>query len=295
MILSKLLRITPITDFCREEYQYAYVWNKPYECVDCSYLYMGKNRKTCLINIREYVLKLWYINPDATSNDLIEDLLGHLKSHLDKGVFITETDICDIVFELKNNIPTNVSEIVKTKSFNGGRVGTFKKIEWKNNLNGLLVIPSETMNRIRKNGNLESNLTEEYRKIKLKYAMKCIAKTTKNFNEETVNIAVDLLREDSKEITVKDVSSQTGLSINTVKEYLKINIDRLNSFEGVKVIINSKVHIKDVKFQELLDASDELIKEGKKVNKLSLHKKTNISRITIARYWNELNAYKLNK
>lgn len=294
-MLNKSLRITKEEDRCRTEFNYLWVWHTAYECVDANFLYLGNSREYSLSQIKEYVYKLWYINPDATMYEISEEVIRIVHSKLHEGVFILESDVYDLIHEIFNsNLPSDISEIVKRKKVKNGFKYTTRKIEWKQNINGLLVLDEKQRRDYELSNNKEEKLKELYKLIKLKYAMKCINKVNKSCNEEIVGTAIDVIREYSKDISVFQISKESGLSLPTVRKYVDLIADRLDCIEGYKVIRNAKKEIKDNKMIQLIEACKKLKLENKKVNKINLNKETGISRITINNYWEELNDY-LNK
>lgn len=282
-MLNKLLRITNDTEDCKVEFKYLWVWKSPYTCVDATYLYLGKDKEYALNSIKEYVYKLWYINTDCSAEHLIDEVLLVLNSNLKNGVHILESDVYNLVYSIYNKeLPKDISQKVIHK---GDRLTT-RKVEWKKNLNSLLVI-DEDLSRF-EGEYREIKIKELYKLKKLRYAMKCISEVTQDCNEAIVNTAIDLLKPGRVSIPASEISKASGLSLNTVKKYIDLMHGRLDCIEGYKVTLNSKVELKDKKMIQLKEAKDLLITKGLKVNVLSLSKITNISRITVNKYWDEL-------
>jgi response regulator of citrate/malate metabolism len=291
-MLRKSLRITKEEVGCRTEFNYLWVWHTAYECVDANFLYLGNSRAYSLEQIKEYVYKLWYMNPDATIYDISEEVIRIVHSKLHEGVFVLESDVYDLINEIfSSDIPNDISDIVKKKRVKNGFKYTTKKIEWKSDVNGLLILNEVQRKEYELSENKEEKLKELYKSIKLKYAMKCINKVNKSCNEEIVGTAIDVIREYSKDISIFQISRESGLSLPTVRKYIDLIADRLDCVEGYKVIRNAKKEIKDNKMIQLIEACKKLKSENRKVNKINLNKETEISRITINNYWNELNDY----
>jgi len=303
MILKTTLRITPITEGCREEFQYLYIWNEPYEVVDASYFVFGKNRDSTLINLKNHIYKLMYINLDCTSNDIIEYMVSMLNKKSKDGVFITESDISDITYSVFNlDIPSNISEMVKTKyvklkgnGFDGVKWKkeiTTRIVEWKPNINGLLVLDNRKMQEIRSSGNIEKEMSIEYKKIKIKYIKMCMDKLNNTQKQLVIESSIDVLREGNESATIKDISSNTGLSVNTVRKYVSLMADRLDFIDGFKVIRNKIKNDIEDNINNIEECIEMLRLEGIKVNKMNIHKHTGISRPTIDKYWNMLDIKK---
>lgn len=147
-MINNYLRITPVTEGCREEFSYLYVWNEPYEVVDARYFVFGLSKERTIRNLKLFTYKLWYINPDASSNEICDYVIDIVNKKSSTGIFITESDVYKLIHSVfESELPINISDIVKTKD---GKNITTKIVEWKNNINGLLVISNERMNEIRK-------------------------------------------------------------------------------------------------------------------------------------------------
>ena len=286
MIKTKLI-ITPVTEGCREEFSYLYVWNTPYEIVDASFFVFGFDKKSTLRNLELFIYKLWYINPDVCQTEIEEYVIKLLNSKSSSGVFITETDVYNLVHKIFNSdLPKNISELVKTKD---GVNKTTRVIEWKNNINGLLVINEKRMNEIRKSKNMAEELNKEYKKIKIKYMKKCLDKVKNENNSKMIESTIDVLREDRDSATIKDISDMSGLGYNTTKKYIDLMADRLNFVDGFKVIRNQHKETSEWVLNNLIEYKEAIIKQGFKFNKMSLHKASGISRPTIDKYWELIN------
>jgi hypothetical protein len=282
MINTKLI-ITPVTMGCREEFNYLYVWNEPYEIVDASFLIFGFDKQTTLRNLKLFIYKLWYINPEISQDEITEYVVKLLNSKSSSGVFITETDIYNLVYSIFNSdLPKNISDIVKTKD---GVNKTTRIIEWKNNLNGLLVINDKRMCEIRESKNISEEINKEYKKIKIKYMKKCLDKVNNENNLKMIESTIDVLREDREFATVKDISDISGLGYNTTKKYIDLMVDRLNFIDGFKVIRNQHKETSDYVLKTLIECKELINQQGIRFNKMSLHKASGISRPTIDKYW----------
>lgn len=282
-MINNYLRITPVTKDCRVEFNYLYVWNEPYELVDARFFVFGLSRKKTLRNLRLFIYKLWYINPDVDSNEMCEYLVEIIKKKSSTGIFITESDVYNMVYEIfDSDIPSNISELVKTKD---GKNKVTKIVEWKKNINGLLVIDSKRMDEIRKSENKEQDIKKEYKKIKLKYMKNCIDKVGKEDKLQLIEATIDSLREEKESATIKDISDLSGVGYLTTRKYIDLMADRLDFVDGFKVIRNQHKETSDSTISELLRCKEELEKNNIKVNKMSLHKASGISRPTIDKHW----------
>jgi hypothetical protein len=286
-MINNFLRITPITKDCRVEFDYLYVWNEPYEIVDATFLVFGFDKKSTIKNLTLFIYKLWYINPEASRNEIIEYVVGLLNMKSSSGIFVTETDIVNLVFNIFNvDLPNDISSMVKTKD---GVKKTTKIVEWKHSLNGLLVIDSKTMNQIRLSSDINEELKKEYKRIKIKYMKQCLDKVKKTNSIHIVENTIDVLREDRDSATVKDISDISGMSYITTRKYIDLMADRLNFIDGFKVIKNQHKETAEQVLCGLLKNKEEMIRLGVKFNKISLHKISGVSRPTIDKYWDNLN------
>lgn len=282
-MINNYLRITPVTKYCRIEFNYLYVWNEPYELVDARFFVFGLSRKKTLRNLRLFIYKLWYINPEVDSNEMCEYLVEIIKKKSSTGIFITESDVYDTVYEIfDSDLPSNISELVKTKD---GKNKVTKIVEWKKNINGLLIIDSKRMDEIRKLENKEQEIKKEHKKIKLKYMKNCIDKVGKEDKLQLIEATIDSLREEKESATIKDISDLSGVGYLTTRKYIDLMADRLDFVDGFKVIRNQHKETSDSTISELLRCKEELEKNNIKVNKMSLHKASGISRPTIDKHW----------
>ena len=282
-MIDNYLRITPVTKGCRVEFSYLYVWNEPYEVVDARFFIFGLSREKTIRNLRLFIYKLWYINPDSCSIDICEYIINIVKMKASTGLFITETDVYDLVYSIfESNLPSNISDIVKTKD---GITKVAKVIEWKTNINGLLVLDSRRIAEIRKYKDINKEMTKEYKRIKLKYMKNCIDKVGKDDKLQVIEAAIDSIREDNESATIKDISDLSGVGYLTTRKYVDLMADRLDFIDGFKVIRNQHKETSDNTISELLRCKEELISNGIKVNKMSLHKASGISRPTIDKHW----------
>lgn len=286
-MINNKLRITPITKDCRVEFNYLYVWNEPYEMVDATFLIFGFDKKSTLRNIKMFVYKLWYINPDASKLELSDYVISLINNKSSSGIFVTESEVynlIDIIFS--SEIPSDISSFVKTRD---GVKKTTKLIEWKNDINGLLVIDDDKMNKIRLSNNINEELKKEYKRIKIKYMKQCLDKVKKTNSIHIVENTIDVLREDRDSATIKDISDLSGIKYPSVRKYVDLMADRLNFIDGFKVIRNQNKESSDNAIKNLLEHKEEMMKLGVKFNKISLHKISGVSRPTIDKYWNVIN------
>jgi hypothetical protein len=283
-MINNYLRITPVTEGCREEFSYLYVWNEPYEVVDARYFVFGLSKERTIRNLKLFTYKLWYINPDASSNEICDYVIDIVNKKSSTGIFITESDVYKLIHSVfESELPINISDIVKTKD---GKNITTKIVEWKNNINGLLVISNERMNEIRKSKNKDQEIKKEYKKIKLRYMKNCIDKVGKEDRLQVIEAAIDSLREEKESATINDISDMSGVGYLTTRKYIDLMADRLDFIDGFKVIRNQHKETSDNTISELLRYRDEIISNGGKLNKMSLHKISGISRPTIDKHWN---------
>lgn len=286
MKLKTTLIITPVTDNCRKEFQYLYVWYEPYKVVDASYLVLPNSKESTLKSIEEFVYKLWYINPECTYLDMVSHIVEILNKRSSKGIYITETDVSNLVFKIMNtNLPSDISNLVTSKFKNGSRIETTKIVEWKQNINGLLVLDSNKMSKIRISKNIELELSKEYKKIKLRYMKKCIDKVNGDNHQEVVESTIDMLRDVQSEASVNEISLACGLSYTTTRKYIDLMADRLSFIEGFKVIKDKNKETSDETIKKLISHIEMLKIYGLKINKTNLNKVSGISRPTIDKYW----------
>jgi len=290
MNLKTTLRITPITDNCRVEFQYLYVWYEPYDVVDASYLVFGKNRENSLRSLEDFVYKLWYINPETSYIDIVSYVIEILNKKSSGGIYITESDISNVVFKIMNsNLPKDISDVVMSKHTSKGRVRTTKIVEWKSNINGLLVVGSKRMTEIRKSDNVSLELSKEYKKIKLRYMKKCIDKVNENGFQDMIEQSIDLLRETQSEASVNQISKTCGLSYTTTKKYIDLMAERLDFVEGFRVIKDKNKEMSEDTISKLMDTKKIIINNKVKFNKTNLSKYSGVSRPTVDKYWGILN------
>lgn len=282
-MINNYLRITPVTKDCRVEFSYLYVWNEPYEVVDARYFVFGLNKEKTIRNLKLFIYKLWYINPDVSSNELCEYVVEIVKKKSSTGIFITESDVYKLIYSIfESELPINISDLVKTKD---GKNKVTKIVEWKNNINGLLVIDSKRMYEIRKSKNIDQEIKKEYKKIKLKYMKNCIDKVGKEDKLQVIEATIDSLREEKESATIKDISDLSGVGYLTTRKYIDLMADRLDFIDGFKVIRNQHKETSDNTISELLKYKQELEDNGIILNKMSLHKVSGISRPTIDKHW----------
>lgn len=285
--LKTRLRVTPITDMCREEFQYLYIWKEPYELVDASFLVFGKSRDSTLNNLRLYIYKLWYINPDCSYIEMTNHIVDILNKRVSGGVFISESDISSMVFYIMNSmLPKDISEIVKNKYVNGDSVKTTSRVEWKDSVSGLLVLSDKRMSEIRKSSDIDKEMMKEYRNIKIRYAKKCMDMVNSESNKVLVECTIDEFRSSGESATVKEISDSCGLNIDTVRKYIDLMADRLDSIDGFKVIRNKVKENIDCNINKMIEAKERLIEKNRIITKTNIHRESGVSRPTINKYWN---------
>jgi hypothetical protein len=286
MKLNTTLIVTPITDNCRKEFQYLYVWYEPYKVVDASYLVLVNNREHTLKSIEEFIYKLWYINPECSYLDIVSHIVEIINRRSSKGIYVTETDVYDLVFKIMNSrLPSDISNLVTSKFKNGNRIETTKIVEWKQSINGLLVLDNNKMKKIRMSRNIELELSKEYKKIKLKYMKKCIDKINGDNHQDIVESTIDMLRDIQSEASVNEISLACGLSYTTTRKYVDLMADRLNFIEGFKVIKDKNKETSDETIKKLIKTKEDMNINEIKINKINLCRESGISRPTIDKYW----------
>jgi predicted transcriptional regulator len=287
MKLNTTLIVTQVTDNCREEFQYLYVWYEPYKVVDASYLVLSNNKESALKSIEDFVYKLWYINPDCSYIDIVSHIVEIINKRSSKGIYVTETDVYNLVFKIMNSkLPSDISNLVTSKFKNGSRVETTKIVEWKSNVSGLLVLDDNKMKRIRMSKNIELELSKEYKKIKLRYMKKCIDKVNRDNHQDLVESTIDMLRDTQSEASVNEISFNCGLSYTTTRKYIDLMADRLNFIEGFKVIKDKNKEMSNDTIKRLIKTKENMKSDGIRVNKTNLCRESGISRPTIDKYWN---------
>jgi len=97
--------------------------------------------------------------------------------------------------------------------------------------------------------------------------------------------SINIIKKDKESATIKDISDLSGVGYLTTRKYVDLMADRLDFIDGFKVIRNQHKETSDNTISELLRCKEELISNGVKVNKMSLHKASGISRPTIDKHW----------
>ena len=294
MRLNTSLRLTPVTKDCRVEFEYLYIWNEPYEVVDASFFVFVKDKKKTLLLLKTYIYKLRYINPDCTDVSVMEHIIEILNNSSDKGVFITETDICKMVYNIfEIDIPSDISKMVKTKYIKNKQNKweesiTTRRAEWKNNIYGLLRIKPERMREILSSDNPDEEERKEYKKIKMNYIRKCMSLVDKNNNERKIEVAIDALKESSQSTNAQELSKETSMSIQSIRKHLNNIADRIDFVDGFKVIRNMNTEGADASIQKMIDAKQKLTNDGLKVNKVNVQRESGLSKPTVNKHWNKI-------
>jgi DNA-binding transcriptional ArsR family regulator len=260
------------TEIKRVEFEYLYIWEDQYECVDARYVNIVSSRDVALYNFRIYIYKLMYLNPNCVEDDFVIHGLNvlheTLKTH---GVYILDQDVYRICSELfANDFDSELYSKVKSK----------RRVEWKPNISGLLVgidLKDDDYRKAIKNA-------------KIKESLRCLNKLKMDKTKKIILSAIVSIKEESNSCCVSDVARVTGISYNTVKRHYE---DYMNEFtlDEYHFMINKNDSLKDEKISVMKDAVDKLKSLGLKVSKLTVSQYSGVSRNTVNKRWEELTKY----
>jgi DNA-binding transcriptional regulator YhcF (GntR family) len=279
VVMKKFVVLTDKKD--RVEFEYLYVWNDKYECVDARYVNISSSRETALYNYRVYVWKVWYLNTDCTEEELVKDGLKLIRSTMKtNGTFLLDSD----VYKVCNDV------------FFGGfnaelfsKVKELKKIEWKNNVDELIKLTEEE--EIMLNSLEGKEYIKEYNELirikKIKESSKCLNKMKMNKVKSEIINSIVSIKEENKICSISDISLITGISYKTVKKHYEEYMNEM-LVKGYDLVIDKNECLRNEKTDLMIRAIMILKEKGLKVTKSSVSEYSGVSRLTVNKRWDEL-------
>lgn len=258
--------------FHRVEFDYLYVWEDKYECVDARYVNIVTSRDVALYNFRIYIYKLMYLNSSLVEDDFINEGLNTLhetmKTH---GVYILDEDVYRICSELFNNeFDPGLFEKIKTR----------RSIEWKPNIGGLLIgvdVEGKDARVVIKN-------------IKIKESLRCLNSLKMDKTKKIILTAIVSIKEEVGSCSVSDVARHTGISYNTVKRHYEDYMEEF-TLDEYYFMENKNSSLKDEKISIMKESIIKLKNLGLKITKVSISQYSGVSRNTVNKRWEELTKY----
>lgn len=254
----------------RIEFDFLYVWEEGYECVDARYVNITSSREVALYNFRIYIFKLLYLNDGISEDDLISCGLNTVRETMKThGTYILDEDvyrICSEVFDKKFD-----SELYN-------KIKTIKRIEWKPNIQGLL-IGIENLN--------EKDARRVIKNIKIKESLRCLNSLKMDKTKKIILNSILIIKEEKDTCSVSDVARATGISYNTVKRHYE---DYMREFtlDEYYFMENKNSSLKDEKISIMKEAIAKLNSLGIKITKMSVSQYSGVSRNTVNKRWEEL-------
>lgn len=254
----------------RIEFEYLYVWEKGYECVDARYVNITTSREVALYNFRIYIYKLMYLNSSLVEDDFVFSGLNTLRETMKThGTYVLDSDvykICDELFNT-NDLDSDLCNKIKT----------VKRIEWKPNISGLL-------NGIDIDGKDSRKLIKN---IKIKESLRCLNSLKMNKTKKIILNSILVIKEEKDSCSVSDVAKATGMSYNTVKRHYE---DYMKEFtlDEYYFVENKNNSLKDEKISVMKEAIIKLNGLGIKITKMSISQYSGVSRNTVNKRWEEL-------
>ena len=186
----------------RVEFEYLYVWENGYECVDARYVNITSSREVALYNFKIYIFKLMYLNDSVSEDDLVFCGLNTVRETMrTHGTYILDSDVYRICSE------------VFIKGFDSelySKIKIRKRIEWKPNIGGLLSgvkdIEGKDARKVIKN-------------IKIKESLRCLNSLKMDKTKKIILNSILVIKEEKDSCSVSDVARATGISYNTVKRH----------------------------------------------------------------------------
>lgn len=255
--------------FHRVEFDYLYVWEDKYECVDARYVNIVTSRDVALYNFRIYIYKLMYLNPSLEEDDFVQCGLNTLhetmKTH---GVYLLDEDVYRICSELFNDeFDNDLYEKIKTK----------RSIEWKPNIGGLL-------NGVDLDGRDARTVIKN---IKIKESLRCLNSLKMDKTKKTILNSIVSIKEEKGSCSISDVARVTGISYNTVKRHYEDYMEEF-TLDEYYFLENKNNSLKDEKLSLMKEAISKLNGLGLKVTKISVSQYSGVSRNTVNKRWEEL-------
>lgn len=259
----------------RIQFEYLYVWEDGYECIDARYVNITSSRNVALHNFKVYIYKLMYLNPSKLEDDFIFCGLNMLHETMKSyGVYIIDEDIYRICSELFNG---------GFNSYYYNQIRSKKRIEWKPDLSELLV-----------NANTdgkEKNIRKVIKNIKIKESLRCLNTLKMDKTKKIILNAILIIKEQGNSCCISDVSKATGISYNTVKKYYE---EYMREFllDEYYFIENKNNSLKDEKISAMKEAIIKLNTLGLKITKMNVSQYSGVSRNTVNKRWEELTKIK---
>lgn len=256
----------------RVEFDYLYVWENKYECVDARYVNIVTSRDVALYNFRIYIYKLMYLNPSMTEDDFVfcglEMLHETMKTY---GVYLLDADVYRICSELiHNGLESDLVDKIKTK----------KSIEWKHNIGGLL-------NGIDIEG---KDARTVIKNAKIKESLRCLNSLKMDKTKKIILSSIISIKEEAGSCSISDVARHTGISYNTVKRHYEDYMEEF-TLDEYHFVINKNSCLKDEKLSVMKESISKLKNLGLKINKISVSQYSGVSRNTVNKRWEELTKY----
>ena len=261
-----------------KEFDFLHFWEEGYDYVDARFCNLSVTKDRALYNYKKYLYKLWYLNPDITEEQMIDDgmkMMYH-KTNSGTGILILQEELYKIVMDVfHNDLPKNISELVKDTA----------RIEWKKDISGLLEVSEEEFRELY---GFDSDYREYVRNKKVKESLKCINMVKRKAIKEKIIDTIMIIKQENYGVcSILDVSEILGISYKTAKKHYEDYLDDV-SVENYSLVSNKNNLAKDNSLSTLNECSKLLIKAGEAVTKQRLHKATGMSRITINKYWDRI-------
>lgn len=266
------------------EFNFLWYWKNKYTCVDARFVNIIHSRTTALYNFQEHLYKLWYLNNDMTEDDMVKEGLNLIKVVTNNnGTYLLDSDVYKISSEVFNNeLPVDFIS----------RVKSVKRIEWKQDLSGLmkLSVEEEYYLKIVEKEKLPLEIRKMSKDKKLNEVLKCINKIKMDKSKEKIIAAIKVLKETSETCTISDICKISGMSYAAVKKNYEEFMDE-NTVDGYKFVVNKNNTLKDDKMEDMKKAIKKIKSLDGKVSKLSVSKFSGVARGTVIKRWNELLMY----
>lgn len=258
----------------RVEFDFLYVWEDKYECVDARYVNIVSSRDTALYNFKVYIYKLMYLNPERTEDDFVFCGLELIRNTMStKGTYLLDSDVYRIV-----------GDIFNSKDFDSDlyeRVKEFKRIEWKQNISNLFLGLNKE----------DNDYSEKVKNIKIKESLRCINSLKMDKNRKLIlNSIISIKEEHDGKCSISDLARFTGMSYNSVKRYYEEYMDEF-MLDEYYFVENKNETLKDEKILLMKQAIDRLKAIKVKITKVSVSQYSGVSRNTVNKRWEELNNY----
>lgn len=268
------------------EFDYIWYWKDKYTCVDARFVNIIHSRDTALFNFKEHLYKLWYLNNDMTEDDMIKEGLTLIKVVTNNnGTYLLDSDVYKISSEVFNNeLPVDFVS----------RVKSVKRIEWKQDLSGLMKLNDDEENYLSMFAYDKVKLSIEIKKMnkdkKLNEVLNCINKIKMDKSKEKIINAIKVLKETNDTCTISDICKVSGMSYAAVKKNYEEFMDE-NIVNGYKFVINKNNVLKDDKIEAMKKAINKIKSLDGKVSKLSVSKFSGVARGTVIKRWGDLLIY----